>query len=569
MTSRTTGSAALTAKFSAAATAVLFLAVAGQMALAAQKTTARSRITSVVVYSDRAVVTRSLSVKVPAGRSLIVVNSLIPNLDRRTLKCLPAGKLKGVKVVDINSELYPLTAPNREDLADLEKRSTKLSARIRTAEDQIVALHERTRVLAEYRKLTSRAMREGLISAKPKLAEWLKASKFISAQALAATTEIRKLEGQKFELSESLKVLSARINGIRNPSAGQACKVRLALECRRAGRFDLELSYLVRGGVRWGPKYDVRLDRKSGKVELTRIGVVRQQTGEDWTNALIRFSTRSPAKGLRPPEFRPVLLGALKRANRVSTLTSREVKEDAPLEAPAGPAARPGDMAAARPVAPPGVGAAPRAAPAAGREVPHLKAGGEVVEFSAREKISVRSDGKPVLVPLGSWKSRCDWGLECIPKLLGSVYIRGRFVNPTGALLLPGPGECYVDGEYIGKIRVPVSPAGSRVQLSFGAVEGLSVTRQAEPLRGRRGRGYHYVYRIELVNSSQKPVSVTLLEAIPVSTVKAVTVTLEKETTPCEKLSGGKLRWKLKLAPGQRKEIRLAYRVDISRAYRY
>jgi uncharacterized protein (TIGR02231 family) len=548
--------------------AAIFLVMANDVGIfAAEKTTVPSKISRVTVYSDRAVVTRELSFKVAKGRSLIVLEGLIPNLDQRTLKFLPVRPRKGLKIVDLSSEVYPLLAPNRADLADLLKRSKKISAKVSHIEDQIVAFHERTRVLAEYRKLTSSVMKEGMLSSQPKLEQWLKASQFISAQALASTTGIRDLEQKKFDLNTSLKDLKAQMNGIRTPRAGQACRVQVALESRGEKVQAFRLSYLVRGGISWGPKYDIRLDRSTSRIEMTRIGVLSQQTGEDWSQAIISFSTRKAARGLRPPVFEPVLLGALKRPNRVSTLTSRHVTEDAALRKPE--ATSGGGMSKVGPLVPPSMGQAPRVAPAAGNQVPRLRAGGEVVEFVSSEQINVRSDGKPVMVPLGSWKVRCKWELECIPKLLGSVYIRGDFLNPTGALMLPGPGECYVDGEYIGKIRVPVSPVGSRVQVSFGAVEGLSVTRKSEPLKGKRKGGYHYVYKIELANSTQKPVLVTVLEGIPVSSVKAVTVKLDKTTTPCQQLSGGRLRWKVKLAPGERKELRLAYTVDISKDYRY
>jgi uncharacterized protein (TIGR02231 family) len=558
----------------ATAVAIALLAAASGPAVAAraaEPVAAESRVTAVTVYPDRAVVTRRLEVGLPAGRSAVLVGGLLANLDERTLKCLPAPGVRGVKVADLSSDVHQPIEPRRADLAGLEKRREELELAVRAAEDGIVALHERARVLSELRELTARAMKRGLVAGQPKLDEWLKASRFISAQALAATAGVRDLEKRKFELNESLKEIKARAQAIANPSGPLVRRVRLAVDCRRAGRFALDLSYLVRGGVSWGPAYDVRLDRKASRAELTSMGAVSQETGEDWTDALLVFSTRSPARGLRAPEVEPMLLAALERGNRTSTLTSVEVKEDAPLEGPppAGPGDRAPGMTPVRPGAPPGVGAVPGAAPAAEGGVPELRAGGEVVEFASRERVTVRSDGKPVLVPLGSWKSRCSWGLECIPKLLGSVYIRGSFANPTGAVLLAGPGDCYVDGAYIGKVRVPTSPAGSTLELSFGAVEGLSVAREARPLEGRRGRGYRYDYSIELANSGTEPAEVVVLEAIPVSTVKTVTVQLGEETSPCEKLDGGKLRWKVKLAPGERKQLRLSYRVDISRNYRY
>jgi len=331
--------------------------------------------------------------------------------------------------------------------------------------------------------------------------------------------------------------------------------------------------------VRWGPQYELRLDRGAGKVEMTSLAAVAQETGEDWAAASLTFSTRSPAKGLRGPVVSPVFLGAAERPSRSSTLSSVEVKEDVRLDAPA---ATPRDGAAEGPrplregSQPPPVGAAPAAAPKPADGVPELRAGGETAEFAAREVVSVPSDGQPALVPLGRWTAGCKWHLESVPKLLGSIYIRGSLANPTGVVMLPGPGDCYVDEEYVGKVAVPLTPGGGTADLSFGAVEGLSVSRSAEPLESKRrgtlrggGRNYQYAYTMELANATAKPVEVSVIETIPVSTVKAVVVELDAETTPCDKLEGGRLRWRVGLAPGERKQIRLRYSVDIGKEYKY
>jgi uncharacterized protein (TIGR02231 family) len=537
---------------------------------------AASRVSAVTVYPDRAVVTRTLEVELPAGRSVVAVDGLLPGLDERTLKCLPAAGARGLAVADLSSEVYRREAPGRADLAAMEEQRARLEAEIRTVEDGIVAIQERTRVLAEYRELTTRAMKQGLAAVEPKVDDWLKASEFISGEALEATKAVRHEEKKKYDLGESLRELNARIAAVRVPDGPLVRRAQLTLDCAGPGLRKLELSYLVREGVRWGPQYDLRLDRKAGQVELARFGAATQATGEDWEDVPVTFSTRSPARGLRPPEVEPVMLGALDRPTRTSTLASVEVTEDARLttsndDKAADGTAKPSspEMTEASGGAPPAVAGAPAAAPSAGRGVPELVSGGEVVEFVSTGRITVRSDGKPALVPLGAWKTRCDWHLECVPKLLNSVYIRGAIANPSGGPLLPGPGECFVDGSYIGKVQVPPVPTGAPIELSFGAVEGLSVTREAQPLEGRRGRGYRYAYLIEVANAGAEPAKITVLEAIPVSTVKTVSVELGKDTTPCEELDGGRLRWRLDIPPGGRSQVRLAFRVDISREYRY
>ncbi|MHC4253663.1 MAG: mucoidy inhibitor MuiA family protein, partial [Planctomycetota bacterium] len=413
----------------------------------------------------------------------------------------------------------------------------------------------------------------------PGPATWKKAIEYVSSQASDTTAKIRAVEARKFEHAEKVREIDAKIASIRRASKRKVRRVRIAVDCAAPGRKEFDLSYLVTGGVKWGPRYDVRLDRVAGEVELSSLASVTQETGEDWSDALLTFSTRLPAKGLRPPEVSPVFLDAIERVDRRASASMVEVEEDESLaEEPSAPASAPAKSleyvgAAA---GPPGVGSAPKAARKTADTIAEIRSGGEAVEFVAAERVTVRTDGQPVTVAIGRWGADCSWGYEAVPKILASVYIRAVFPNPTNALMLPGPGDCYLDGAYVGRMEVPSTPAGARVNMSFGAAESLSVSRTAEPLtserrgvRGRRGRVYRYDYTIELANSGEAAAAVTVLDNVPVSTIEAIRVGIEPGTTPHEELDGGRLRWLVELGGGEHKEIRLRYRVEISKHYRY
>jgi hypothetical protein len=61
-----------------------------------------------------------------------------------------------------------------------------------------------------------------------------------------------------------------------------------------SGRATLELTYMV-AGARWYPSYDVLLDPSTQKVQVGFAGLVSQETGEDWNEALLTLSTAVPA----------------------------------------------------------------------------------------------------------------------------------------------------------------------------------------------------------------------------------------------------------------------------------
>ncbi len=72
--------------------------------------------------------------------------------------------------------------------------------------------------------------------------------------------------------------------------------VRVTLASANAA--DIHLHYQVRGPS-WGPSYRARLNTETATVELERLALVAQTTGEDWRGVALTLSDR-PAAGRQP-----------------------------------------------------------------------------------------------------------------------------------------------------------------------------------------------------------------------------------------------------------------------------
>ena len=92
--------------------------------------------------------------------------------------------------------------------------------------------------------------------------------------------------------------------GIRGEALVGERVLTVELECQAAGDLTLELSYTV-PQVGWYPLYDARVDFAKGKAELSSFAVVRQTTGEDWSDVQLTLSTARPSVGGRMPELTP------------------------------------------------------------------------------------------------------------------------------------------------------------------------------------------------------------------------------------------------------------------------
>ena len=128
--------------------------------------------------------------------------------------------------------------------------------------------------------------------------------------------ELRRLEADK---TRATTARQARADELR-----KTVVVTLAGEAT-APNARLSIDYRV-PGARWAPSYAVRFDRELSQADLTVRALVRQGTGEDWSNVKMRLSTASwqswselpKLKALRvgrrqppaPPKWRPPPTGA-------------------------------------------------------------------------------------------------------------------------------------------------------------------------------------------------------------------------------------------------------------------
>ena len=136
---------------------------------------------------------------------------------------------------------------------------------------------------------------------------------------------------------------------------------------------------------------------------------------------------------------------------------------------------------------------------------------------------------------------------------------------------MPGAVALYRNGELIGQGRLPLVAPHEGGDLGFAADERVMVRR--EPVRRKENEpGWFGRTKVEtrefkttLRNLHDFPVHAVVTDQTPYSENSAIVVELLPQTTPPdEKDPAGKrglLRWRFDLAPGESRDIALAYRM--------
>lgn len=507
-----------------------FLAIAPPLAPTALAQTGAageaSRITGVTLYPGSATVQRVL--RLPAGATRAVFGCLPSQLDARSLQLASPGE---VRIGEVSVQIV--------DRQVAGGCTSALDERIRAAQDEAAGARAQTEALELAQTWLRTQAGTAPVQTKESLAPAQIAATLEALRRSSQDTLTRLHQAQRtLEAKElALKRLQAEQGSVQS---GKVAMVRVTLASASAA--DLHLTYQVRGPS-WGPSYRAQLDTKSGQVQLERLALVAQSTGEDWSGVALTLSTGQPLAAAQGPLPRPWTLDV---PPPDPVVAAKRASGGAPMmmaAAPPGPAAAAADEAAP---------------PLPSFEVVASE-GAYATQFAVPQPVNVPSGGERVTLSLGSQKLAATLLTRSTPALSSEAWLVA-LLPPLAGSWPAGPIALQRDGSSVGEARFDPKASGfARVGLAFGRDEKIVVTAlpvkdytEASGFTGSRTtRTLERGYTVE--NRHAQPVQLQLLEAVPISKNEAIEVKSSYEPAPRDMAWGGQastIAWQQELAAG-------------------
>ena len=475
------------------------------------------RITRVVLYPGSATVERSAPVA--AGQSRVELTGLPANFDVRTLRVEadPGIRIGEVAVQDI-------------------ARAGALSGREGELEARIQALKDEKAVL-EVEVKTAELVRDFLVSfgtrptteadkAQPLVIDPKTISSVIEAMRRGgadAYGAIQRVEVRKRVLDKQIAALERDLARLRS-GARDARTLAISLTAARAG--EVRASYQV-ANAGWRPAYRAALDSAASRVELERLAMVTQRTGEDWRGVSLRLSTGQPraASIVDPATWQLVIRPPV--AARSDAISSLATKAAAPM------------------------------VPAEARAVAEFQTE-YTTEFEVPGKVDLAADGRQVSVALTSQSIPVKQRIRVVPRRDTAAMVTAEAERPEG-VWIPGDVQLYRDGSYIGSTFWNAQAKDALV-LPFGRDDRVQVT--VNRVKNRSGsagfvgrRAERQVTDLYTVTSRHKAaVELLVLEAAPVAVSDQISVEALFEPKPKTENweeRRGVTAWERPLAPGE------------------
>jgi len=523
------------------------------------QTVVPSSVVSVTVYSDRALVTRRATQDIATGESTLVFTDLPAATDAASLQVSGKGAftLRDVRIVtrqktrDVSAGLKTLEDERR----GYEERLAVENDRIREAEAERLFLAEMAK------RLTSSA---GSSETLPlDTAAWAKMLDFHRTRNEAVNASLRTSRKASQGLQAEIERVNREIRALGPGSRLSVVEAEVVLEAKAATKASLDVSYLVAGPT-WHPDYVIRADSEGAKLAMHYRAMVRQNTGESWTDAALSLSTARPQAGGSLPTLSPWRIDIYRPEPMYKEAAKSSRAMDAPAAAPmmSGAADSMAELEAP--------------APEMDFAVSTAETGATAVLFRIPGATTVSSDNRDRTVTIAVLDLPVKYSYEAVPKLSPNAYFRSEATNDSSFPFLSGTTHVYVDGSYVADASMSAVPPGGTFHADLGIDESVSVDRKLKRkfdettgvIAEKQKTTWEYLITVK--NGKQRAVTLTISDQMPMAAnelivVKPLEPAYAKDTEVLRKTGYETFVWTLKLAPAEEKVLPLSFSVEYPR----
>ena len=493
----------------------------------------------VTVYPDRARITSEAMFDIPAGKTVLKLTGLSPYIDAQSIQVKGTGEYTILAVNLRNNYLSNLD--DLPEVRNIKMQIESLQAKIEDEKTAISTLDEKLAFLQANKAILVKETSFSIEQFKTLMELYTSSIDQINVTKLKKNRLIKDYEKQ-------LEALQMQIAELKNKSQLPSGEISVAVNADRPVSGKMIFEYTV-SNAGWYPSYDIRVDDINKPVVINYKANVFQNTGVDWKNVKLSFSTATPWIAGNLPVLNPYFIDFY---YPIVSRTAGMAKSEAPVMME-------NVMMADRNTF---LKKEAEAAP-----VTVEKRVGEMsVTFDVATAYKIPADGKIQTIEIQRTSSRAEYKYVTVPKLSNYAYLTGNITDWAKQSLLSGEANLYFENTYVGKSQLNVNQLSDTLTLSLGTDPGILVKREKrKDFTSRKVIGANktdtYSFLITIRNNKTNQVRITVNDQIPVSSNNQITVEVSE-------LSGGKhnnetglVQWDLDLKPGETKELILTYSV--------
>jgi len=511
---------------------ITFLTIASCGSLfALQKVT--GKIDAVTIYTDRALVKRTIGIDAAAKNGTLRFTGLPQSLMTDSVR----ANGKGVNITGVALRYVEKVAGDEWADHPLKKKLIKIEAQIRAENDALTNYREQLRVVDTMMRLTTnQSDREARANAL-NVDSWQKALAFLEEKRSGYQEKIRESDEKLDKLRKEQSRLSIRFNADVQVAKLSATEVEVSYVRATESAAKVELEYLV-NNVSWTSVYDLRGSAEGSEFQLVSHAIIRQNTGENWPDAVVTLSTARPATSVSPGILQPW------RVDASSLFSNRMNKGDS-------------GRANAREDALESVS-----------ESSGVSESGDstTVSITLPGRENILSDNSDHRVTLSTASLKATLAHVAVPSLSNYVYLKARIKNSSPAPV-QGTMNAFLDGNFVGAITLKNSAAvGEEFDVFLGADQRMQLKRTLKrgdiEKSGLFGGKIDVVnqWEIEVANFTKRTKEISVYDQYPIpADPNIATKYIGASRAETSKDANGILVWKVELKSGEKAKFDFSY----------
>jgi hypothetical protein len=553
--------------------------------------TATSRITSVTVYQNSALVTREVDVPAGAGSMELIVTPLPPQTLNNSL--YSEGD-DGMRVLTTRYRMRAIKEDAREEVRKLENQIRELALAAQRIQNSVKAVEQNLQLLAKLETFTAATTQHATEKALLNSETVIGLAKYLMNARNEKNKELVDLQQQLQANAEQTEFAKRQLQELTAGASRTERDAVIIVDKKNAVAGKIRLNYLV-DSASWRPQYKLRAGAKSQQpVRLEYLAAIVQQSGEDWRNVNLTLSTAQPRYNAAPPDLKTLQLTVIPRAG-VPPLAASDAISGMPATENASEVAQ-----QARSLRGKGqqefnrkndlIGStyynsaaaleqcrdllAPREELLAVRGTDRgLGDEGPSVTYHLPTTFSVPSRPDEQVLEVAKVDLAPDFYYKAVPVLTPHVYRLASLTNRSEYILLPGEATMYTGADFVGRMNLPLVAIGEQFTAGFGVDPQLQVQRNLlDKSRATQGGNQvvKYEYRMRVSSYKSEPVRLQVWDRLPRTESETVGVSLVKATPEIstdpvyvrEQKPQNLLRWDLTVDPGANGEKAMAIRYE-------
>jgi TonB-dependent SusC/RagA subfamily outer membrane receptor len=563
-----------------------------------------SVLKSAMVYRSGAELTHTAKVLLNQGNNDIVIDNISNRIDINSLQIGSTGNVTILSVEFSTNFLrpeqkLPIVKKLEDSLENVHDELTKVQVVLKTDQELLDLLKANKEI---------RGTQTGV-----SVTELTKMVDYYKNKTLELQNEISRYKEKETKLLDLTSKINRQITEEEQKNNKTIGKLLLQLYSPMAGQYDFTISYVTPSAY-WNPTYDLRVENINKPVALSYKAKLVQTTGIDWQQVKLALSTSVPSQHSNAPEIKSwfltysnpvttydqVLSGRTPGLAAAPSASMQEVvvvgygtkkaeddrdeeKEREPVYVVNGTVMSKADfnridkraIKSTEVLKDAQASAIYGSRAAGGAVIVTLKDMGDYISVKDNElnvvfdidlPYDVPSNGKEQNVNLKDYKIPATYKYYSAPRLDKDAYLLGQVIDWESLNLLPGEANIIFEGTYIGKTSIDAGSTKDTLNLTLGRDKRVVINREkmadfsSVKFLGSNKK-QTFTYEITVRNNKKEPIQMELQDQYPLSTTKDIEVELLQHEGATVNDETGILTWKVQLAPGEIKKLRLSYSV--------